>query len=118
MDRIYCEENDTRLVGCARYDLIPGMVGDHCTHSKDAGVICRGKHYDRSSMASLFDISSGSSNCSDGEIRLVGGPSQSKGIVEICFGDLWGTICDDDWDDNDTRVVCRQLGYHQGHGMY
>ena len=52
-------------------------------------------------------------------IRLVDGPNQHAGRVEVyAISDgvssdqlQWGTICDDYWDIDDARVVCRQLGF-------
>ena len=50
-------------------------------------------------------------SCTNGDIHLVGGSSESEGMVEICYQNYWGTICDHSWDRRDAQVVCSQLGY-------
>ena len=51
------------------------------------------------------------SNCSNGDIRLVGGSTDNEGNVQICYNNAWGSVCDDYWGMTDSDVVCRQLGY-------
>ena len=49
-----------------------------------------------------------------GDIRLVGYAKENEGIVEIMYQGIWGTICDDGWDDIDATIVCRELGFFNG----
>jgi len=44
-------------------------------------------------------------------VRLVGGPSSREGRLELNYGGVWGTVCDDYFSDIDATVVCRTLGF-------
>ena len=57
-------------------------------------------------------------NCSEGSIRLAGGPTQYEGRLEICFNSVWGTIHGFQdgvlaWSEIEAAVVCSQLGLNR-----
>eukprot|EP00057_Strongylocentrotus_purpuratus_P010407 XP_011664881.1 PREDICTED: soluble scavenger receptor cysteine-rich domain-containing protein SSC5D-like [Strongylocentrotus purpuratus] len=88
LDNVQCMGTELNLTDC----LHDGFMMHNCQTNEDAGVICQ-----------TADNSY--------TIRLVDGNVASEGRVEVVYNDEWGTICDDDWDIDDARVICRQLGY-------
>ena len=46
-----------------------------------------------------------------GTIRLIGGPNNSSGRLEIFLGDSWGSVCNKGWSHSESLVVCRELGF-------
>ena len=50
-------------------------------------------------------------DCEDGDVKLIGGSSESEGTVQICFDNQWGLISESGWSQNDAQVVCRELGF-------
>jgi len=49
------------------------------------------------------------------DIRLVGGAVPNEGRLEVKFAGLWGTVCDDAFDDVDAGVACSMLNYGYAH---
>lgn len=59
----------------------------------------------------------------EGKVKLTGGRKPSEGYVEMCVRQnndtlLWGTLCDDHWDNRDAGVICSMLGYHRQSEIY
>ncbi|XP_038549322.1 scavenger receptor cysteine-rich type 1 protein M130-like [Micropterus salmoides] len=45
-----------------------------------------------------------------GSVRLVNGTSPCSGRLEVESNQLWSSVCEDDFDQQDAEVVCRELG--------
>ena len=63
-------------------------------------------------LFSAQSVSAG--NCSDGEVRLVGGANITLGVVEVCINNAWGTVCKSGFGTNEAKVVCHQLQFNPG----
>ena len=46
-----------------------------------------------------------------GTVRLVGGRHEREGRLEVYYHGVWGTVCDDLFNNISARVACNSLGF-------
>ncbi|XP_044764344.1 uncharacterized protein LOC123320918 [Coccinella septempunctata] len=129
MDDVMCLGNETSIRDCD----FNGWGSHDCTNTEVVGVVCNGlqdkcpdlfwKCKDTNECVPMAFVCDGPEDCSDGsdeteelctapvEVRLVNGTTRAEGRVEVKYHDVWGSVCDDDFNDDAAKVVCKSLGY-------
>ena len=57
----------------------------------------------------------GGGTCTNQDIRMIPYENdRTRGVIEVCINNQWGTVCDDGWDGSDAAsAACRQLGFYK-----
>ncbi|CAG9833034.1 unnamed protein product [Diabrotica balteata] len=129
IDDLNCVGNESTVIDCT----FPGWGMHNCRDQEIAGVVC--KTPQKKCGSDKWKCDSGNEcipfefvcddveDCNDDsdeavqhceaptELRLVGGTYPGEGRVEIKHNGIWGTICDDDFNEDAAKVVCKSLGY-------
>uniref|UniRef100_A0A6E8VNT9 Scavenger receptor class A n=1 Tax=Anopheles coluzzii TaxID=1518534 RepID=A0A6E8VNT9_ANOCL len=130
MDAVRCQGNESSLRECS----FNGWGVSDCNREEVVGVVCRTPvmscpqdywlcHASEECIPVQF-LCDNVRDCADGSdespdhckaplaVRLVAGPTDREGRVEINYHGTWGTVCDDDFGVREARVICRQLGFN------
>lgn len=93
IDNLRCRGTEPSIAFCPSANL----GHNNCARHEDVGVVCREVN----------------KTCTEGAVRLVNGTDgrEYEGRVEVCMGNIWGSVCDTKWDSADATVVCNYLGF-------
>ena len=49
--------------------------------------------------------------CTEGEVRLLGGPDEFSGVLTVCVNGALTLVCARSFDIREANVICRQAGF-------
>ncbi|XP_065846358.1 neurotrypsin-like isoform X2 [Oscarella lobularis] len=117
IDDLRCSGNESSIDKCS----FNGWGSHNCYHSEDVGVVCDFKAIPEinsvfmwtSSSDSLFsDAPTPSYTAQKSKTaRLTKTKEPNSGVVEVKINGVWGTVCGRNWNQINSKVLCRQLGY-------
>ncbi|XP_041368790.1 deleted in malignant brain tumors 1 protein-like [Gigantopelta aegis] len=124
--KVFCKNNHFTDGIAYHYD-----PGDDLPSFKEpfwlSSVNCTGKETglakcpfnDRMSLGncSYSDVSSALCFNGDHDIKYNMSGGANYGRVDIRVGGVWGTVCDEYWDDREAGVFCRQKGFDDGYAL-
>lgn len=108
VDHIECSGMESTLAQCTHRPFTDAS----CNSTAIAGVICTGQRITHTYKNTHFSIIYHRiifSFAGSLEVRLVDSKDDCSGRVEVRHGDVWHTVCDQDWTLSKTQVVCDSL---------
>ncbi|XP_047659782.1 scavenger receptor cysteine-rich type 1 protein M130-like, partial [Tachysurus fulvidraco] len=109
LDHVKCRKHDSNLLQCPSS---PWGQNRCDNHNEVVHITCTGKR--------TFSILRSQGTCSSfplqkycskhWSLRLSGGKGSCSGRLEVYHNSTWGSVCDDQWNIMNAKVVCRQLG--------
>ena len=88
----------------------------HC--DRVIGGIEENNHIDACIQTRMAEFYGDLDSVLDVHVMLVGGRGPHEGRVEIIYQGIHGVVCGSKWSYNESKVVCRMLGYRGGVPIY
>ncbi|XP_017028293.1 uncharacterized protein teq isoform X1 [Drosophila kikkawai] len=130
MDEVECRGNETKLSECP----FKGWGVHNCGVDEVAGVICKVPvmkcpnnywlcHTSKECIPPAF-VCDNTEDCADKsdecaavcqapvQYRLEGGRSPTEGRLEVKYHGVWGSVCDDDFNQKSAQVACNSMGFY------
>ncbi|XP_016973150.1 uncharacterized protein LOC108040261 isoform X3 [Drosophila rhopaloa] len=130
MDEVECHGNETKLSECA----FKGWGVHNCGVDEVAGVICKVPvmkcpnnywlcHTSKECIPPAF-VCDNTEDCADKsdecaavcqapiQYRLEGGRGSNEGRLEVKYHGVWGSVCDDDFNQKSAQVACNSMGFY------